>query len=130
MGRTVMRWFRKPMSASSNRFDPCILRILAEVNIGDRPQGKTFFVSPARFRSLRSALLSCLRPRLGKIVTSLPPSRSNLALLTQKNPSTREGYLCEPGAIRTRDLLLRKQLLYPAELRTHKPAEYILPHNG
>ena len=26
----------------------------------------------------------------------------------------------EPGAIRTRDLLLRKQLLYPAELRTHK----------
>ena len=37
------------MSASSNRFDPCILRILAEVNIGDRPQGKTFFVSPARF---------------------------------------------------------------------------------
>ena len=60
MGRTVMRWFRKPMSASSNRFDPCILRILAEVNIGDRPQGKTFFVSPARFeRATYCSASSC-----------------------------------------------------------------------
>ena len=55
-----MRWFRKPMSASSNRFDPCILRILAEVNIGDRPQGKTFFVSPARFeRATYCSASSC-----------------------------------------------------------------------
>ena len=27
--------------------------------------------------------------------------------------------LCDPDAIRTRDLLLRRQLLYPAELRNH-----------
>jgi hypothetical protein len=26
-------------------------------------------------------------------------------------------YFCDPDAIRTRDLLLRRQLLYPAELR-------------
>ena len=27
---------------------------------------------------------------------------------------------CDPAAIRTQDLLLRRQLLYPAELRGHK----------
>ena len=31
-----MRWFRKPMSASSNRFDPCTLRVLAFVAQLDR----------------------------------------------------------------------------------------------
>ena len=29
-----------------------------------------------------------------------------------------------PGAIRTRDPLLRRQMLYPAELRTHKLCSY------
>ena len=40
---------------------------------------------------------------------------------TRESPASQCGALCKcdgPGAIRTRDLLLRRQALYPAELRT------------
>ena len=37
----------------------------------------------------------------------------------QKNPAFLQNFFCEPGRIRTFDRLLRREVLYPAELRAH-----------
>ncbi len=42
-------------------------------------------------------------------------------LRKKKKPLIYKGFLGEPGGIRTHDLLIRSQTLYPAELRAHTP---------
>ncbi len=44
-------------------------------------------------------------------------ARSNAAI---KNPGMDRGLIGAPGEIRTPDLLVRSQTLYPTELRAHK----------